>query len=127
MRMSPKSDPFRRLHLLQDVGPLDQEILQEQATALGRLGRALEQALTALRAFEETHGFAETGGRQIAPEVRAERAVLRDRAGAALWQFIIQREACGLRDPRQVMREYRVPAEVQARMGAMPAKPSNNP
>ena len=125
--MNSKSDPFRRLHLLQDVGPLDQEILQEQATSLGRLGRALEHALAALRTFEETHGLQEAGGGPVGPEIRAERAALRDRAGAALWQFIIQREACGLRDPRQVMRDYRVPAEVQARMGAMSVKPSSSP
>jgi uncharacterized heparinase superfamily protein len=125
--MNANASPFRRLHLLQDVGPLDQEILQEQATALGRLGRALERALAALRTFEDTHGLAETSDGAIAPEIRAERARLRHEAGAALWQFIIQREACGLRDSRQVMRDYRVPAEVQARMGAMPAKPSGAP
>jgi len=38
-------------------------------------------------------------------------------AGDALWRFIIQRECCGLRDPRPVMRDYRVPQEVQNRMG----------
>jgi hypothetical protein len=30
---------------------------------------------------------------------------------------MVQREAMGLRDPRPVMRDYRVPAEVQNRMG----------
>jgi hypothetical protein len=39
-------------------------------------------------------------------------------ASEALWYFIVQREACGLRDPRPVIRDYRVPAEVYARMGA---------
>jgi hypothetical protein len=29
---------------------------------------------------------------------------------------MVQREACGLRDPRPVIRDYRVPAEVYARM-----------
>jgi hypothetical protein len=38
-------------------------------------------------------------------------------AGDALWCFMVQREACGLRDPRPVLRDYRVPAEVQNRMG----------
>jgi len=40
-----------------------------------------------------------------------------------LWQFIVQREACGLRDGGMVMRMHKVPAEVQARMGAFPARP----
>jgi hypothetical protein len=30
---------------------------------------------------------------------------------------MVQRECCGLRDPRPVIRDYRVPAEVQNRMG----------
>jgi hypothetical protein len=39
-------------------------------------------------------------------------------AGHALWMFVVQREACGLRDSRTVMRNYNVPGEVQQRMGA---------
>jgi hypothetical protein len=33
---------------------------------------------------------------------------------------VVQREACGLRDMGFVLRDYRVPAEVAARMGAWP-------
>jgi hypothetical protein len=36
--------------------------------------------------------------------------------------FVVQREACGLRDSRTIMREYKVPAEVQQCMGLVPAK-----
>jgi hypothetical protein len=93
------------------AGALDYEIAQEQAAALGRLGRALEQALAALADF----------GTGPAADSAA-RSVLVRRASEALWLFVVQREACGLRDSRQVMRDYRVPAEVQARMGAFPAK-----
>jgi hypothetical protein len=39
-------------------------------------------------------------------------------AGHALWMFVVQREACGLRDSRTVMRDYNVPGEVQQRMGS---------
>jgi hypothetical protein len=35
--------------------------------------------------------------------------------------LIIQRECCGLRDPRPVVRDYRVPREVQNRMGVVRA------
>ena len=41
-------------------------------------------------------------------------------ASRALWLFVVQREACGLRDLRYVLRDYRVPHEVAARMGAQP-------
>jgi len=84
---------------------LDYEIAQEQASALGRLGRALESALAALAEHQASPGD-------------AIRARLVQAASDALWCFIVQREACGLRDPRPVIREYRVPAEVYARMGA---------
>jgi Family of unknown function (DUF6665) len=88
------------------VVALDYEIAQEQASALGRLGRALEAALAALAEYDRTDR-----------ERTAARARLVQQAGEALWCFMVQREACGLRDPRQVLRDYRVPAEVQNRMG----------
>jgi hypothetical protein len=89
------------------VVALDYEIAREQAAALGRLGRALEAALAALAKYERTNG-----------ERGAARARLVQDASDALWCFIVQRETCGLRDPRPVIREYRVPVEVHNRMGA---------
>ena len=51
------------------------------------------------------------------------RASLVAEASRALWHFAVQREACGLRDLRYVLRDYRVPREVAARMGAVPREP----
>jgi hypothetical protein len=85
------------------IAALDYEIAQEQASALGRLGRTLEAALAALAEYQ--------GARD------ATRARLVADASEALWCLIVQREACGLRDARPVIRDYRVPAEVYARMG----------
>jgi hypothetical protein len=93
------------------VAALDYEIAQEQAAALGRMGRALEAALAALSEYERTHGQRD-----------AARAGLVQDASDALWCFIVQREACGLRDPRPVIRHYGVPAEVANRMGAFSGK-----
>lgn len=86
---------------------LDYEIAQEQAAALGRLGRALEAALAALADYDR-------GQAQASPLTR-ERLVRR--AGYALWCFIVQREACGLCDQRLIMRDYRISREVQNHMG----------
>jgi plasmid stabilization system protein ParE len=97
--------PFRR-RSASITDALDYEIAQEQASALGRAGRALEAALAALNEHDRD-------GRNAA-ETR--RTLVAD-AGDALWRFIIQRECCGLRDARSVMRDYRVPQEVQNRMG----------
>jgi len=90
---------------------LDYKIVQEQAAALGRLGRALEAALAAISTHDRQ--FSESGG-DITPAIREN--LVQD-ASTALWCFIIQREACGLRNQRQIMRNYQVPREVQNRMG----------
>jgi hypothetical protein len=97
---------------------IDSEIIQEQASALGRLGRGLEAALAALREFD-----AALAPPPSAPQ-RTQRAALVAQAGHALWMFVVQRESCGLRDSRSVMRDYAVPAEVQVRMGLLPPAPT---
>ena len=96
---------------------LDYEIVQEQASALGRMGRALEAALANLRDFDAAH----PPSNAPLAERQARRALVAE-AGHALWMFVVQREACGLRDSRSVMRDYKVPAEVLERMGVFPAK-----
>jgi hypothetical protein len=103
----PSADLWRR----SPAGALDYEIAQEMASALGRQGRALEAALKALAEFD-------AAPREPDPRTRAERALLVASAADALWQFTVQREACGLRDTAAVMRMYRVPREVHDRMGA---------
>jgi Family of unknown function (DUF6665) len=93
---------------------IDSEIIQEQAFALGRLGRGLEAALATLRDFDAALLSPPTDA------ARTQRAALVAQAGYALWMFVVQREACGLRDGRAVMRDYQVPPEVQVRMGLPP-------
>jgi hypothetical protein len=105
------SRDFRLLRQPTDV--LDYEIAQEQASALGRMGRALEQALARLGEFDAAHPDAPASVRE------ARRALVRE-AGQALWMFVVQREACGMRDSRTIMREYKVPGEVQQCMGLIP-------
>jgi hypothetical protein len=94
------------------VAALELEFAQERAAALGRLGRALEQAISALS--------------QVEP-ARADRRRLVEEASLALWHFAVQREVCGLRDLSAVLRDYRVPREVSARMGMMPAASRRSP
>ncbi|WP_298883005.1 DUF6665 family protein [uncultured Bradyrhizobium sp.] len=102
------------------VDILHYEIVQEQASALGRMGRTLEQALTRLREFDATHASADTPA-----AIQPARRKLVMEAGQALWMFVVQREATGLRDTRHIMRTYNVPAEVQRCMGLAP--PSSKP
>jgi hypothetical protein len=112
---SPMSRDFRLRRASVDV--LDYEIAQDSAAALGRMGRALEEALATLREFDADNP------RSGAPaSAQKERRTLVTEAGHALWMFVVQREACGLRDSRTVMRDYNVPGEVQRCMGMVLAK-----
>ena len=97
---------------------LEHEFAQEKASALGRLGRALEAALAALAEFDADHSPGASSA-----DRRPLRASLVAEASVALWHFVVQREACGLRGTRHVLRDYRVPPEVAVRMGALPDQP----
>jgi len=88
------------------------EIAEERASALGRLGRRLDAALTALAACPRTAN----SNRQIRDSLVAE-------AGYALWLLVVQREACGLNKIDHVIQVYRVPNEVIARMGPLAEPP----
>ncbi len=109
----PRTNPTNSNEMRESA--LAYEIAQEQAGALGRLGRTLEAALAALAQHDGRYGQA--GKAQDLGPVGAMRERLLKEASDALWCFIVQREACGLRDQRLIMREYRVPTEVQNRMG----------
>ena len=77
------------------------ELLEEQAAALGRVGRKLESALAALR------------------DHRGEgRAAVLAAAADAAWCFFVQREVMGLRDRAAVIAQYDIPREVLVRIGA---------
>lgn len=89
------------------LNPLDVEIAGEKASSLGHHGRQVERALAALRAFDEAPGMAE------------ERGELLRRAAREVWAFFVQRELCGLRDQKEVIRHYGIPREVLARLGAV--------
>jgi len=94
---------------------LEYEVAEERASALGRLGARLEAALAALAACPQTTN----SDRRI-------REDLVGQAGYALWLFVVQREACGLRKLDHVIQVYRVPPEVVARMNPL-TTPSTPP
>ena len=83
---------------------LDYKLAGEMATSLGRAGAAVEATLAVL-------GTCEPG--------RADRPRTLDAAARAVHAYFIQREACGLRRHADVIREYGIPKEVLARVGAV--------
>jgi hypothetical protein len=82
---------------------LEYEIREEQAATIGRLARELRTALDALAALDRHD---------------PKRARLVDAAAYALWNFVVQRECSGFRGTEHVLKDYAVPAEVRAKMGA---------
>ncbi|UFX45400.1 hypothetical protein HAP47_0001305 [Bradyrhizobium sp. 41S5] len=104
------------------IDVLAYELAEEKASALGRMGRALERALAKLREFDVAH----PRGEAPASAQQARRILVRE-AGHALWMFVVQREACGMRDSRAIMRTYNVPSEVQHCMGPMLATSTASP
>lgn len=95
-----------------NVESVQAEIAQEKAASLARVATRLLDAITRL----EKHDAAPGSG----PEVRAD---LVSAAGEALWYYVVQREACGLRGMDGVLRDFRVPREVHLRMGPKSAQP----
>jgi hypothetical protein len=89
------------------VSTLESEVLAEKAASLGHHGRMVEKTMAALNAFDPARGTAE------------DRKVLVRAAAQAVWKFFVQRELCGLRDQREVIRFYGIPQEVLNRLGAV--------
>jgi len=89
------------------VDPIQNEIAKEQAEGLVRTEKRFLEALEAYR----RQG---AGASAEAPE--SAEWVLWDLVDALTW-YVVQREACGLRDARQLYRLYEVPREAIARLG----------
>lgn len=87
---------------------LDTELLAEKASALGNAERRVVAAMAALRAFDAT------------PRTDADRLIFVQAAAHEVWCFFVQRELCGLRDQRAVIRDMAIPGEVLVRLGERP-------
>lgn len=89
-----------------DLSTIEVETLSESASSLGYQGRKVEKALVALG--------------NAGPEARDAALAA---AGEAVWAYFVQRELCGMRDHRLIIREMDIPADVLKRLGAAPRKP----
>lgn len=96
-----------RQALTSGFGPVENEIAAEKASALGHHGRLAEKAVAAIHAFDAN------------PDPAIDRMTLVKAAAREVWKYFIQRELCGVRDQRDVIREYRIPQEVLVRLGAI--------
>jgi hypothetical protein len=88
------------------VDVVQYEISEEKAGALGRAGRRLQAAIERFRehqASSHAHSHRESLLWDLVERVES---------------FVVQREACGLRDSRHALAFYGVPREAIARIGA---------
>jgi len=83
------------------------EIMGEKAGALQRTERRFLDALEAYREQEAAAGSHNAASREGA---------LWDLVEAVTW-FVVQREAIGMRDARQLLEFYEVPPEIVRRVG----------
>lgn len=81
------------------------EIMAETASALGRIGRDLEEALEALRRHDVTPGS------------NRERDDLVQEAADRAWALFIQRDYLGLKTDHHLRSTYDIPREVMLRIG----------
>ena len=82
---------------------LGHEILAEKAAALGKAGEKARKVLAELEGLPP-------GSEAREPALKA--------AAQAVHAYFIQRELCGFRRHDAVIREYRIPGAVLARLGA---------
>jgi hypothetical protein len=96
----------------------EHEVAEEKAGALGRAGRRLEHAVEQLHVHERNLAENDAAGKAHRDRLVWE---LAERVEA----FVVQREACGLRDSRYMLAYYGVPREVRARVGAARSPQTN--
>ncbi|WP_421855102.1 DUF6665 family protein [Oricola sp.] len=86
------------------------EILAETASALGRIGRQLEEALEALRRHDATPGS------------NRDRDELVQDAAEKAWVLFIQRDHLGMKTDHHLLSTYKIPREVMLRVGVFGKK-----
>jgi hypothetical protein len=92
---------------------LERELKAEQAGNLGRLARAVEKALEALRNAPDSDA--------------ALRSMLTTDAAQAVWCYFVQREVCGITSHDEAIKAYAIPRQVLARVGAATANSDGSP
>ena len=96
-----------------DFDAFGYEVMVETASALGRIGKQLEEALEALRRHDATPG-----------SNRDRDELVQDAANKA-WVLFIQRDYLGLRTDHHLLSTYDIPREVMLRVGVFAGKKSS--
>lgn len=89
-----------------DQNPLEYELQESRAYALGRAGKRVEVAVARVEAL-------------TADAAQVQREATLDEAGQAVWSYLTTREAAGFYDHAAALAAYRVPPRVMARVGVI--------
>ena len=101
----PRSLARRDINTGKGFDAFSHEIMAETASALGRIGRDLEEALEALRRHDATPGS------------NRNRDDLLQEAADCAWVLFIQRDYLGLKTDHHLLETYDIPREVMVRVG----------
>lgn len=106
MAMRTPQDIARLVNPENGMSMVEAEIMAETASSLGHHGRKVEAALAALTDAKED-------------AIKADLDQLTHKAAREVWAYFIQREFCGMRDHRLIIKEMGIPQSVLVRLGAV--------
>ena len=101
MTVRPPRNTFSRIQVAEAQSPLEAEVAAEKAAALGRAGRAVEQAMAKLA---EPAGDADRESRLI-------------EAAETVQAYFLIRELNGFFNQREIIEAFAIPREVLNRIG----------
>jgi hypothetical protein len=102
MAVRPPQNLARVINPETGLSMVEAEMLAETAASLGHHGKKVETALRKLQECDE-----ET------------RATHTNAAARAVWEYFIQRELCGMRDHRLIIKEMQIPQTVLNMLGSV--------
>ncbi|HLL24752.1 MAG TPA: DUF6665 family protein, partial [Kofleriaceae bacterium] len=102
----------------QDLDPLEYELQESRAAALGAAGKKVEKALDALAACNVVRHGADQGAVRHGADQGA-RELLLDAAANAVWELLITRESLKFYDHAIALAYFNIPDAVMARVGVV--------
>lgn len=102
MSLRPPKSIAKVVNAETGLSMVEAEVLAETAASLGHHGKKVEAALV-----------------QLESAASDDKERLTRAAARAVWEYFIQRELCGMRDHRLIIKEMSIPDSVLLQLGAI--------
>lgn len=102
MSLRPPKSIAKVVNAETGLSMVEAEVLAETAASLGHHGKKVEAALM-----------------QLESAASDDKERLTRAAARAVWEYFIQRELCGMRDHRLIIKEMSIPDSVLLQLGAI--------